>query len=64
MPEMGGLELLQSLRAEQNAVTLGFVTTEGTAEMRAKAVEAGAAFLIAKPFTADQFKSELGPHLS
>lgn len=64
MPEMGGLELLQTLRSEDNRVTLGFVTTEGTPEMRAKATEAGAAFLIAKPFTADQFKNELTRHLS
>ena len=60
MPEMTGIELLEALRAEGSRVKVGFVTTEGTAEMRARAMSAGALFLIAKPFTADQFKAELG----
>jgi two-component system chemotaxis response regulator CheY len=64
MPEMTGIELLEALRGEGNRVKLGFVTTEGTPEMRARATEAGALFLIAKPFTADQFKDTLGPFIS
>jgi two-component system chemotaxis response regulator CheY len=35
------------------------VTSEGSAEMRAKAADAGALFLIAKPFTEDTFKEHL-----
>ncbi len=35
------------------------MTTEGTPEMRARASEAGGLFLIAKPFTADDFKAAL-----
>lgn len=59
MPEMSGMELLQALRAEGNAVHFGFVTSEGTAEMRSLASQASAAFLIAKPFTPETFAEAL-----
>ena len=59
MPEMSGLELLKALRAQGNNVPFGFVTSEGTAPMRQQAHDAGAAFLIAKPFTADAFEASL-----
>lgn len=61
MPEMTGIELLEALRAEGSDVKLGFVTTEGTPAMRERAKEAGALFLIAKPFTAEQFRDALEP---
>jgi two-component system, chemotaxis family, chemotaxis protein CheY len=64
MPEMDGLELLNSLRAHGISVPFGFITTEGTEEMRRKATDAGAAFLIAKPFTADTFREVLSPVLA
>jgi len=60
MPEMTGIELLNALRASNNPVQLGFVTTEGTPEMRAAASAAGASFLIAKPFTSETFHQVLG----
>lgn len=53
MPNMSGLEFLQKLKSDGNRVSFGFITSEGTAEMRATAKEAGALFLIAKPFTSD-----------
>jgi two-component system chemotaxis response regulator CheY len=61
MPEMNGIELLDSLRAEGVSVKFGFVTTERTPEMRARATESGAAFLIVKPFTPEDFKEALTP---
>lgn len=64
MPEMNGIELLRELNARKLTVRFGFVTTEGTADMRAMADEAGALFLIAKPFTPEQFESALRPLLS
>ena len=64
MPEMSGIELLRELNARNAKVRFGFVTTEGTADMRAMADEAGALFLIAKPFTPEQFESALRPLLS
>ncbi len=60
MPEMTGIELLQKLGAENIDVPFGFVTTEGTAEMRDLAKQGGALFLIAKPFTPEDFKKSLG----
>jgi two-component system chemotaxis response regulator CheY len=59
MPEMTGLECLQALRAAGSTVPFGFVTSEGSPEMRERAENAGALFLIAKPFTADTFRDAL-----
>jgi two-component system chemotaxis response regulator CheY len=64
MPEMTGIELLNELNRRKVAVRFGFVTTEGTADMRALADQAGALFLIAKPFTPEQFEATLRPILS
>jgi len=60
MPEMTGIESLRAIRAAGSKVLFGFVTSEGSEEMRAEAAAAGAAFLIAKPFTADTFRDVLG----
>ncbi len=60
MPEVTGIDFLRSLRAAGNPVRFGFVTSESTDAMRALAAEAGAMFLIAKPFTADTFADALG----
>ena len=59
MPNMSGIECLEAMRASGSAVPFGFVTSEGSAEMREKAANAGALFLIAKPFTEDTFKEHL-----
>jgi len=59
MPNMTGIELLEALRAENIDVTFGFITTESTKEMRQKATDAGAQFLIAKPFTLESFEKVL-----
>ncbi|OIO70475.1 MAG: response regulator [Zetaproteobacteria bacterium CG12_big_fil_rev_8_21_14_0_65_55_1124] len=64
MPNMNGIEFLQALKGEGFSTPFGFVTTEGSAQMRQTAEEAGAKFLITKPFTADTFKTQLGPILS
>jgi two-component system chemotaxis response regulator CheY len=64
MPEMNGLELLQKLRASGNQTTFGFVTSEGSSQMREIAAQAGASFLIAKPFTAETFAELLGEMLA
>jgi two-component system chemotaxis response regulator CheY len=63
MPEVSGLEFLQRLRAGGNNVPFGFVTSEGSPDMREKAEAAGAMFLIAKPFTAETFTEALQPVL-
>ncbi len=60
MPNMSGIELLKQLREDGNQVTFGFITTEATEPMRLKAREAGAKFLISKPFTVESFEQVLG----
>ena len=59
MPEMNGIDLLEALNAEGRKVKFGFVTSEGTPEMRNRASAAGALFLIAKPFTSFNFEQAL-----
>ncbi len=60
MPNMSGLELVTALRAEGNEVPFGFVTSESTAEQFAAGIGAGAAFLLSKPFTAEDLAANLG----
>lgn len=59
MPEMSGLELLRALRSRGIDVPFGFVTSEGSPEMRQVAMTSGALFLIAKPFDAETFADAL-----
>ena len=59
MPNMTGPEFLQALTDEGIDTTFGFVTTETTQEMKDRATELGASFLISKPFTPDSFRSAL-----
>lgn len=59
MPEMTGIDALTTLRGSGSNVPFGFVTSEGSDEMRQRAASAGAAFLIAKPFTPEAFQEAL-----
>jgi two-component system chemotaxis response regulator CheY len=61
MPVMTGIELLEALRATGVDVPLGFVTSENSADYKERAFDAGAAFMITKPFTADDFTRCLAP---
>lgn len=63
MPEMSGIELLKTMRSKGLGAPFGFVTSEGTPPMRQAASDAGALFLIAKPFTAESFEQALRPVL-
>ena len=51
MPEMTGIDLLETLNARGSDVDFGFVTSESTPEMHDRAMAAGARFLVSKPFT-------------
>ncbi|MDO8106093.1 response regulator [Isoptericola sp. b441] len=64
MPEMTGIDMLRAMRAAGMDIPLGFVTSEGSPEMREQAEAAGALFLIAKPFTADTFRETIDPFLA
>ena len=59
MPNKSGIDLLRDLRGTGNAVPFGFVTSEGSEDMRETAANAGAMFLIAKPFTPEAFQEVL-----
>ena len=59
MPGTSGMDLLQKLRYAGLKTRFGFVTSECTEERREKAAEAGALFLIAKPFTVEVFQGAL-----
>lgn len=63
MPNMTGIELLETLGKEGIKVKFGFITTEATPEMRHRATTAGASFLISKPFSPESFKEILGAHI-
>ncbi len=63
MPEMNGIELLQKLRGEGNGIPFGFVTSEGSVEVRKLAMDSGAQFVISKPFTAESFEVALADHI-
>ncbi|MFL6162207.1 MAG: response regulator [Jatrophihabitantaceae bacterium] len=59
MPNLTGIELLRTLRLRGYRTPFCFVTSEGSAELRALAEAAGALGLIAKPFTAECFREAL-----
>jgi two-component system chemotaxis response regulator CheY len=60
MPEMSGFGLLTALRADGHSLPFGFVTSECPPEMRARAIDAGARFMLGKPFSADALRDALG----
>ena len=59
MPNMNGLELLQTVRKDFPEIKLGFVTSEQTDEMIELAMKNGALFTIGKPFTVEIFQEKL-----
>lgn len=60
MPEMNGVEFLKNLRSTGNGTRFGFITSETHPAIKAQALEAGADFLITKPFSADKFGEVVG----
>jgi two-component system chemotaxis response regulator CheY len=64
MPNLTGIELLEAMRGEGFETPFGFVTSEGSAEMRQQAEAAGALFLIAKPFTPEAFRDAIEPFMA
>ncbi len=59
MPRMSGLEFKRALNEAGIGIPFGFVTSENTHEMRQLAEEAGADFLLAKPFTPEDMNLAL-----
>ena len=61
MPEMIGIDLLKRVRGNSCEVPFGFITSENSDSIRERAMEAGASFLITKPFTAESIEAALAP---
>lgn len=59
MPEMNGIDLLRAVRSEGIEVKFGFITSEGTEDIRSIAMQNGAQFLIVKPFTPETLNAAL-----
>lgn len=63
MPNMSGLEFLETLRSEAIETPFGFITSESREERTSRAFAAGADFLMPKPFTPADFATHLRPFL-
>lgn len=63
MPEMSGIDLLVKVRAAQNNVPFGFITSETSGGIKELAMDSGATFLICKPFTPEDVQKALSPIL-
>lgn len=63
MPVMNGIEFLQHLRGKQNSTPFGFITSEASDEIKTVAMDAGANFLLTKPFTPEAMQDALSPYL-
>lgn len=60
MPNMTGIEFLTALRDSGNTTPFGFVTSESNPDMKARALAAGAGFLLTKPFDGARFADVIG----
>ena len=63
MPEMSGIDFLKQVRAEQNQVPFGFITSEASVGIKDLALSSGAMFVITKPFTPEDVQEALSPIL-
>lgn len=61
MPQMNGIELLKAVKSSGLEVHFGFITSEGTGDIRELATGNGAEFLIVKPFTPEAIHDALEP---
>jgi len=64
MPDMTGLELLKRVRKSQIETPFGFVTVECSQESLDAARDAGASFMVSKPFTEAGLFRAIAPLLS
>lgn len=59
MPEMSGLQLIQMIKSEEIKVRIGVVTSDVAKKTESEAREAGALFVIGKPFGPAVFKEHI-----
>jgi CheY-like chemotaxis protein len=63
MPEMTGLELMHELGKTMLDINIGFVTTESSPERIKEATDAGALFVLSKPFDVETLHNAVLPVL-
>ena len=63
MSGVDGMDLLRALRANGNPVPFGFVTAQASESRRAEALQAGAQFLVGKPFTVQSLGAVVGTYV-
>lgn len=59
MPNLTGIEMLQSLRSGGNEVVVGFVTSESSRETKLQAQQSGASFFLSKPIDTNKLEAAL-----
>ncbi len=59
MPNLTGIEMLRALRSDGVNITVGFVTSESSVEIRKQAQEAGASFFLSKPIDTTRLEAAL-----
>lgn len=62
MPGKNGLEVIQSIRAQDKNVPIIMVTTEAEKSRVMQAIEAGVSDYLVKPFTAETLREKLTKH--
>lgn len=63
MPEMTGIELMEELSKAMLDIDIGFVTTESSPERIKEATDAGALFVVSKPFDVETLHNAVLPVL-
>lgn len=64
MPEMDGIALIAAIREYGSSAKIGLITSERTPESLEQARQAGATFIVNKPFTPAQLQEALVSALS
>lgn len=64
MPEMTGIEVIEKVKELELGTRIGFITAEKNENSIRRAKEAGAMFVINKPFTVEKIKENLMPALA
>ena len=62
MPGKTGLELIQEIRAQDAAVPIVMITTEGEKSRVIQAIQAGVTDYLVKPFTAETIREKIAKH--
>lgn len=59
MPELSGVEMLKTLRAEGSPMKVGFLSSNRTEVVQKEVFDLGASFFLVKPLTVEKLKEAL-----